>query len=114
MSSDQWSEFTELTTRLFTQHKILPSTDIQENINTIWHKIQHCIIQAAIQTIPNKISRKRSYNHKYTPHCTALHTGLKKLGHLIKTIKSNINLYLLHINSFISLINSYTKSNLQS
>ncbi|CAG8856200.1 10592_t:CDS:1, partial [Gigaspora margarita] len=45
----------------------------------------------AIHTIPNKISQKRSYNYKYTSHCTALHTGLKKLGHLIKTIKNNNN-----------------------
>ena len=114
MSSDQWSEFTELTTRLFTQYKILPSTNIQENINTTWHKIQQCIIQAVMQTIPNKKCKKRSYNHTYTPHCTALHIGLKKLGHLIKIIKNNTNLYLLHINSNISIINSYTKCNLNS
>ncbi|CAG8847986.1 19502_t:CDS:1, partial [Gigaspora margarita] len=108
-STDQWSEFSEHCSNLFIQHNIPLSIDTQENINTTWYKIQYCIIQAAIHTISNKISRKRSYNHKYTSHCTALHTGLKKLGHLIKTIKNHNNLYLPHINSYISLIKSYTK-----
>ena len=112
MLSDQWTEFSELITQLFLQHNIPSSTNTHENIDTTWHKIQHSILQAAIQLIPNKISRKRSYNHKYTPHCTALYTGLKKLGHLIKTIKNNSNLYLPHINSHILSINSYTKCNL--
>ncbi|KAF0534298.1 reverse transcriptase [Gigaspora margarita] len=90
-STYQWSEFSEHCSNLFIQYNIPLSTDTQENINTTWHKIQHCIIQAAIHTIPNKISQKRSYNYKYTSHCTALHTGLKKLSHLIKTIKNNNN-----------------------
>ena len=111
-SPDQWTEFSDFTTQLFNQHNIPISTDTQQSIDTIWHKIQHCIIQAAIQKIPNKLSLKRSYNHKYTPYCTALHTGLKKLGHIIKIIKNNHNPQLSFINSQILLINSYTKCNL--
>src|SRR5260363_482993 len=60
----------------------------------------------------NKKTHKRSYNHKYTPHCTALHTGLKKLGHLIKLLKSNSIAYLPYINLHISFINSRAKCNL--
>jgi len=112
MSTDQWTEFSECITQLFLQHNIPLSVNTHENIDTTWHKIQHSILQAAIQLIPNKISRKRSYNHKYTPHCTALYTGLKKLGQLIKKIKNNPNSYLPHINSHILSINSYTKANL--
>ena len=59
-----------------------------------------------------KKTHKRSYNHKYTPHCTALYTGLKKLGHLIKLLKSNSITYLPYINSYISFINSRAKCNL--
>ena len=113
MSSDQWSEFSELSDQLFVQYNIPLSTNTQENLNKTWQNIQYCIKQVAIQTIPNKISRKRSYNHKYTPHCTALHNGLKKLGHLIKVIKNNnSNPHPTFINSQILLINSYTKCNL--
>src|SRR6185437_10846570 len=104
--------FSECITQLFLQHNIPLSVNTHENIDTTWHKIQHSILQAAIQLIPNKISRKRSYNHKYTPHCTAFYTGLKKLGQLIKKIKNNPNSYLPHINSHILSINSYTKANL--
>jgi hypothetical protein len=46
-----------------------------------------------------------------------LHIGLKKLGHLIKTISDNSNpssKYLPHINSNILTINTYTNCNLQS
>ena len=77
MSSDQWTEYSDLLSQLFTKNQVPLSTNTQESIDTTWHKIQHCTIQAAIQKIPNKKTRKRSYNYKYTPHCTALHTGLK-------------------------------------
>ena len=86
-----------------THKKVLIQPGIKYNI---------VFIQAAIQKIPNKKTRKRSYNHKYTPHCTALHTGLKKLGHLIKLLKSNSISYLSHINSHILFINSKAKCNL--
>ena len=46
-----------------------------------------------------------------------LHLGLKKLGNLIKSLKNNsnhFNLYLLHTNSQILIINSYAKCNIQS
>ena len=112
MSSDQWTEYSDLLSQLFTKNQVPLSTNTQESIDTTWHKIQHCTIQAAIQKIPNKKTRKRSYNHKYTPHCTALHTGLKKLGNLIKLLKSNSIDYLPHINSHILFINSKAKCNL--
>lgn len=72
MSSDQWIEFSELSDQLFIQYNIPLSTNTQENINKTWQNIQHCITQAATQIIPNKTTRKRSYNHKYTP--IALHS----------------------------------------
>ena len=116
-SNDQWQEFAELVTLLITQHHIPLTTDTQENLDTTWHKLQHCITQAAIKTIPNKVSRKRSYNHRYSPQCTALHLGLKKLGNLIKSLKNNNNhpnIHLPHINSQIFIINSYTNCSIQS
>ena len=118
-SNNQWSEFSELTTQLIEQCHIPLSVNTSESIDTTWHKLQHCITQAAIKTLPNKLSRKRSYNHRYSPKCTALHLGLKKLGHLIRNINNNCNnqnsnLYLPHIHSHILVINSYTKCNLQS
>ena len=116
-TNDQWTEFAELTSNLVSQHNIPLTTQTQESIDTTWHKLQYCITQAAIQIIPNKITRKRSYNHKYSPQCTALHLGLKKLGHLIK-ILNNCNKspqpHLSYINSHILTINSYAKCNLQS
>ena len=117
-SNEQWSEFSELTTRLIRRSNISLTPDGFESIDTSWHKLQHCITHAAIKTIPNKISRKRSYNHQYSSKCTVLHLGLKKLGHLIKIFHKNSsnysNLRLSDIDILITNINTYAKCNLQS
>ncbi|CAG8855666.1 40265_t:CDS:1, partial [Gigaspora margarita] len=112
MSSDQWTEYSNLLSQPFIKNHVPISTNIQESIDTTWYKIQQCTIQAAIQKISNKKTHKQSYNYKYTPHCTALNTGLKKLEHLIKLLKSNSITYLPHINLHISFINSRAKCNL--
>ena len=78
------------------------------------HKIEHSFINAAIQSIPNKISCKRSYNHKYTLHSTLLHLSLKKLSQLIKITKTNkSSTNISSINHHIQSINLQAQCNLQ-
>ena len=90
MTQEFWEDFANSITYQLNTHKTPLNTNTTESIETTWHKIQHSIISSAIKLIPNKISRKRSYNHKYTSKSTLLHTSLKKLGHLIKQVKNNL------------------------
>jgi len=106
MTSDNWTDFSNLLTSNLNSHNTPLTPQCHESIKTTWHKIEHSFIHAAIQVIPNKISRKRSYNHQYTPHSTLTYLSLKKLGHLIKITKTNrlsINIPL--INNHIKTIN---------
>src|SRR5690349_17541177 len=115
MTSKNWSDFSNLLTTKLNQHQTPLSPQTTKSIDTIWHKIKHSIISTAISTIPNKVSRKRSYNHKYTPHSTQLYLSLKKLGHLIKNLKStNITQDISSVNLQIQDINSRSQCNLQT
>lgn len=115
MTSENWSEFLDLLSTKLNQHQTPLSLQTAESIDTIWHKIEHSIISTAIATIPNKVSCKRSYNHKYTPHSTQLYLSLKKLDHLIKNLKNtNITLDISSVNLQIQDINSRSQCNLQT
>jgi hypothetical protein len=115
MTSENWSDFSDLITTKLNQHQTPLSLQTSESIDTIWHKIEHSIISAATSIISNKISHKRSYNYKYTPHSTQLYLSLKKLGHLIKNLKStNTTLDISSVNLQIQDINSRSQCNLQT
>jgi hypothetical protein len=114
MTTEDWNSFADTLTQQLSLHKTPINSTTDESIETTWHKIQCSIIYAATHTIPNKISRKRSYNHQYSPHSTLLHLSLKKLGHIIKLVKkltqsSNIS----NINRNISQINKQSQCDLQ-
>jgi hypothetical protein len=114
MSTEDWESFSDTLSQQLLLHKIPTNSETDESIETTWHKIQSSIIYSATHTIPNKVSRKRSYNHQYSPHSTLLHLSLKKLGHTIKLVKkltqhSNIS----NINQNISQINKQSQCDLQ-
>ena len=115
MTKEQWSEFSDLITSNLNSHNTPLTFNSQINIQTTWHKIEHSFIHAAKKLIPSKICHKQSYNHQYTSHSTVLYLSLKKLGHLIKIVKSN---KLSLENPFISLriraINLLSQCSLQS
>jgi hypothetical protein len=114
MSTEDWESFADTLSQQLLLHKIPTNSETDESIETTWHKIQSSIIYSATHTIPNKVSRKHSYNHQYSPHSTLLHLSLKKLGHTIKLVKkltqhSNIS----NINQNISQINKQSQCDLQ-
>ena len=113
MSSESWTEFSDLLSSNLKIHNTPLNYNTNESIETTWHKIEHSIINTAIHSIPNKKSHKRSYNHQYSPHSTSLHLSLKELGHLIKILKNpNNNLNINQINSRIQNINSRSQCNI--
>jgi hypothetical protein len=114
MSTENWESFANTLSQKLLLHKTPIDNETHESIETTWHKIQCSIIYTATHTIPNKVSRKRSYNHQYSPHSTLLHLSLKKLGHTIKLVKkltqySDIS----SINQNISQINKQSQCDLQ-
>jgi hypothetical protein len=114
MSPEKWTEFSDMLSQKLNSHNTPLDHNTNESIETTWHKIEHSIIYSAIHSIPNKKSRKRSYNHKYSPHSTLLHLSLKELGHLIKIVKNpNNNLNINPINSKIQNINKRSNCDLQ-
>ena len=115
MSTDKWSEFSDLLSHNFSLHNTPLNSNTNESIETTWHKIEHSIINTAIHSIPNKKTCKRSYNHQYTSHSTLLYTSLKELGHLIKIVKNTYNnLNMNMINSRIQIINNRSYCDLQT
>ena len=106
MTKELWEDFSNSVSSNLTKHKTPLTTNSKESIETTWHKIQHAITSSATQCIPNKKSRKRSYNHQYTSNSTKLHNSLKKLEHLIKHTKNNnMSLNFENINNQLQLIN---------
>ena len=115
MSTDKWTEFSDLLSHNLSLHNTPLNSDTNESIETTWHKIEHSIINTAIHSIPNKKTRKRSYNHQYSSHSTLLYTSLKELEHLIKIVKQTYNnLNTNKINSQIQNINNRSYCNLQA
>jgi len=114
MSPEKWTEFSDLLSHNLNLHNTPLNSNTNESIETTWHKIEHAIINTATHSIPNKITRKRSYNHQYSPHSTLLHLSLKELGHLIKIVKSSDNLNIELINVKVQIINNRSKCNLQA
>ena len=114
MSPEKWTEFSDLLSHNLNLHNTPLNSNTNESIETTWHKIEHAIINTATHSIPNKITRKRSYNHQYFPRSTLLHLSLKELGHLIKIVKSSDNLNIELINVKVQIINNRSKCNLQA
>jgi ribonuclease HI len=116
MTNEKWLEYNELTAQLISQNNTPLDTQTDESIECTWHKIQCSILSAATKIIPNRITRKRSYNHQFTSHHTTLYLSLKKLGHLIKTVKqaNNSSLNISNINSQITTINSNSQCNINN
>ena len=113
MTTEKWIEFSDTLTHNLNLHKTPLDNFTEESIDTTWHKIEHSIINTSIHSIPNKKTRKRCYNHQYTPHCTSLHLSLKELGHIIKTVKhTQTDLDINFINTKIQKINFKAKCNL--
>src|SRR6185295_7787168 len=113
MSTEDWESFANTLFQQLFLHKTPINSETDESIETTWHKIQCSIIYSATHTIHNKVSRKRSYNHQYSPHSTLLHLSHKKLGHIIKLVKkltqhSNTS----YINQNISQINKQSQCDL--
>src|ERR1041385_8049393 len=113
MSTDKWTEFSDLLSHNLSLHNTPLNSDTDESIETTWHKIEHSIINTAIHSISNKKTCKHSYNHQYSFHFTLLYTSLKELGHLIKIVKQTYNnLNTNKINSQIQNINDRSYYNL--
>jgi hypothetical protein len=54
MSSEEWTEFSDLLAHNLNLHRTPLNIETNESIDTTWHKIEHAIINAAIHAIPNK------------------------------------------------------------
>ena len=72
MSIDKWSEFSDLLSHNLSLYNILLNSNTNKRIKTIWHKIEHSIINTAIYSISNKKTCKQSYKHQYFSHSTLL------------------------------------------
>src|ERR1051325_1949880 len=52
MLLEKWTEFSDLLTQKLNLHNTLLDYNINESIETTWHKIEHSIIYTAIHLIP--------------------------------------------------------------
>jgi len=69
------------------QHQVPRTTDTTESLKKTWHKINTCIITAALKHIPNKKYTVKNFSHAFTPKATLLHKDLKTIGHIIHRVK---------------------------
>src|SRR6185436_13950903 len=71
------------------QHKITTEIDNTISLEKLWHKIYICIINAALQHIPNKKQTIKHSFHTFSPKATALHKDLKLIGNIIYKVKNS-------------------------
>ena len=88
MDNCKWEEFTNQINTNMTQHQVPLDTNTIESLKKTWHKINTCIITAALQHIPNKKYTIKHFHHTFIPKATKLHNDLKTIGNIIHRVKN--------------------------
>jgi len=88
MNQDLWQNFTDQVTSNLQNNNVPSTTNTTESLEATWHKIQTSIISAALQHIPNKKFTVRNFQHIFSSKASKLHSGLKKLGNIIRQVKA--------------------------
>ena len=90
MNPDLWQNFSDQVTSNLKNNNAPSTTNTTESLEASWHKIQTSIISAALQHIPNKKFTVHNFQHIFSSKASKLHSGLKKLGNIIRQVKASI------------------------
>ena len=116
MTKENWEEFTNQVKTNMTDYRVPTTTDTTESLEHTWHKIDTCIIKAALKHIPNKKYTIKNFFHTFTPKATQLHNDLKTIRHILHHVKkyfSNNTTMSNNIQSLINQINTIHNFNIK-
>jgi len=106
MTKEKWEDFSNQINSNIHQHKITTEIDNTISLEKLWHKIYTCIINAALQHIPNKKQTIKHSFHTFSPKATALHKDLKLIGNIIYKVKNSFKYNLTISTQIINNINT--------